>query len=492
MFESAELGHAIDEETYDREEPALRKDLLAAQYALKEAGNFAVLVIIAGLDAAGKGETVNLLNEWMDPRIIETRAFDEPTDEERERPRMWRYWRALPPKGKIGLVFSGWYTEPLVGRFERRIDDEELDRMATEIVRTEQMLAHEGTLVLKFWFHLSKDAQRRRLKSLSKDPRTAWRVSDTEREHLAHYGGLKRAAERLLRQTHTVEPPWIVVEGEDERYRTLTVGRTLLNALRARLEEKAPPPAPNPPQVPGSLDGVAVLDRLDLSLSMPKDEYETALEEAQGRLNLTLRKPRFRKHHSLVAVFEGNDAAGKGGAIRRVTAALDARQYAVASIAAPSEEERAQPYLWRFWRHLPRRGELTIFDRSWYGRVLVERVEGFASDRDWLRAYSEINEFEAQLVEHGVIVVKFWLSISKDEQLRRFKERESTPWKNFKITPDDYRNRKRWGAYESAVNDMVERTSTDIAPWTLVEANDKRYARIKVLRTLTAAIEQQL
>ena len=492
MFESAELGHVIDEETYDSAEPGLRRDLLAAQYALKEAGQFAVLVIVAGLDAAGKGETVNLLNEWMDPRLIETRAFDEPTEEERERPRMWRYWLALPPKGKIGLAFSSWYTEPLIERFERRIDDEHLDRMAAENARTEQILVHEGTLVLKFWFHLSKEAQQRRLKALSKNPRTAWRVTDTERSHLAHYGRFKRAAERLLRQTNTGEAPWVIVEGEDERYRSLTVGRTLLEALRARLDESAPPPKPNPPPVPTSVDDVAVLDRLDLNLSLSKADYERELEEAQCRLSLALRKPRFKKHHAVVAVFEGNDAAGKGGAIRRVTAALDARQYAVASIAAPTEDERAQPYLWRFWRHLPRRGELTIFDRSWYGRVLVERVEGFASEPEWLRAYSEINDFEAQLTEHGVIVVKFWLAISKDEQLQRFKERESTPWKNFKITPEDYRNRERWDAYVSAVNDMVERTSTDIAPWTLVEANDKRYARMKVLRTLTSAIEQRL
>jgi polyphosphate kinase 2 (PPK2 family) len=195
---------------------------------------------------------------------------------------------------------------------------------------------------------------------------------------------------------------------------------------------------------------------------------------------------------SVVGVFEGNDAAGKGGAIRRVTGALDARGYQTISVAAPTEEERAQPYLWRFWRHIPRRGRLAIFDRSWYGRVLVERVEGFCSKTDWMRAYGEINDFEAQLTRHNIAVVKFWLTISKDEQLRRFKEREKIGFKRFKITEEDWRNREKWGEYEHAVCDMVDHTSTEISPWTLVEANDKNFARIKILKTLCDRIEAAL
>ena len=194
----------------------------------------------------------------------------------------------------------------------------------------------------------------------------------------------------------------------------------------------------------------------------------------------------------MVAVFEGNDGAGKGSSIRRVTSALDARCYDNVSVAAPTEEECAQPYLWRFWRHLPRRGRFTFFDRSWYGRVLVERIEGFCSEADWMRAYSEINDFESRLSRHETVVVKFWLAISKDEQLRRFKQREKTPFKRFKITDEDWRNREKWDAYETAVCDMVDRTSTAGAPWTLVEANNKYFARIKVLKTLCAAVEAAL
>jgi polyphosphate kinase 2 (PPK2 family) len=194
----------------------------------------------------------------------------------------------------------------------------------------------------------------------------------------------------------------------------------------------------------------------------------------------------------VIAVFEGMDAAGKGGAVRRITQAIDARLCSIIPIAAPSEEERAQPYLWRFWRNLPRRGRFAIFDRSWYGRVLVERVEGYCSEADWNRAYGEINDFEEQIVGSGGIVVKFWLSISQEEQLRRFQERQDSPFKRFKITEDDWRNRSKWGFYETAICAMLDRTSTEIAPWTLVASEDKYFGRIKILRTLCQRIEESL
>lgn len=497
MFESAELGHKIDKPTYKRAEPKLRQALLEAQNELKLHADFPVLAIVAGLDGAGRGETVNVLNDWMDPRLIETRAFDEATEEERERPRLYRYWKELPPKGKVGLMFGAWYAEPLHERFHGRIGVRQLDHMLEEIVRLEKMLVHEGVLLLKFWFHLSKASQRARLKKLAKDPLTRWRVREAERDQLRRYDKFKRTAEHVLQHTDTGEAPWVVVEGEDERFRNLTVGRVLLERMRARLDASAPRPtnggvhSESPPLLQ-PIDGIEVLDRLDLTLHLSKAKYERELERLQGRLNLAMRDASFRKHHAVIAVFEGNDAAGKGGAIRRVTAALDARKYVTIPVAAPTEEERARPYLWRFWRHLPRRGELTIYDRSWYGRVLVERVEKLVPEADWMRAYSEINEFEAELAAHGIVIAKFWLAITKDEQLKRFKERENTPWKRFKITPEDYRNRKHWNAYSAAVNDMVERTSTELAPWTLVEATDKRYARVKVLGTLVEAIERVL
>jgi polyphosphate:AMP phosphotransferase len=492
VFESAELGHSISKRTYAREVPKLREALLDAQYDLFQDGRFPVMVLIAGVDGAGKGETVNLLNEWMDPRHIRVAAFGEPSDEERERPPMWRYWRELPPKAKIGIFFGHWYTDPILERVYRKSKQSQLIQSIEEIVRFEKMLTDEGALLLKFWFHLSKEKQKKRLKALEKDPKTRWRVTETDWRHFKLYDKFRKVSELALRQTGSASAPWIVVEGEDARYRNLTVGRALLAAMRERLDQKPAKPAAHriPPILP-PIDNRHILGALDLTLKLDRKKYAELRALYQGRLNLLSRNPRFRKR-SAILVFEGNDAAGKGGAIRRVAAALDARHYRIIPVAAPTEEERAQPYLWRFWRHVTRLGRFALFDRSWYGRVLVERVEGLASEFDWARAYPEINDFEQQLADNGAVVMKFWLAISKDEQYRRFRERQQTAFKRFKITPEDWRNRKKWEAYEQAVCDMVDRTSTAVAPWTLVEANDKLYARIKVLKTICERLESAL
>lgn len=491
MFESAELGHKIGKEVWDREVPALREALLDAQYDLAGA-KFPVVILVAGVDGAGKSETVNTLNEWMDPRHIQTHGLAEPSDEERERPHMWRYWRLLPPKGKIGIFDGSWYTWPILERAHGRTKTSELDQDMARVAHFEQMLIHEGALVLKFWMHLGKEAQKKRLKGLEKDPRTRWRVTPRDWKHFGMYDTFRQVAERALRATSTGEAPWIVVEATDWRYQRLTVGKVLLERLRARLDgpvPAAPAPSAHPPRT--SIDGVNVLRALDLSRRMDKKDYEEALLDLQGRLNLLTRHRNFRKH-ALVLVFEGADAAGKGGSIRRITQALDARQYDIHPISAPTEEERAQPYLWRFWRRLPRRGRVAIFDRSWYGRVLVERVEGYCSESDWQRAYGEINAFEDQLVRSRSLLLKFWLSISQEEQLRRFEARQTTPFKRFKITEEDWRNREKWPAYEAAICDMLDRTSTGTAPWTLVESEDKYYGRIRILRTLVQRLEEEL
>ncbi|MBI5261149.1 MAG: polyphosphate:AMP phosphotransferase [Bradyrhizobium sp.] len=492
MFESAKLKHHVAPAVYHREEAKLREALLNAQFDLKEQRRFPVLILIAGVEGAGKGETVNLLNEWMDPRQIHTHAFFRPSDEESERPPNWRFWRALPPKGEIGIFFGAWHTMPIVQRVIGETGEGEFSGAVAEIQRLEKMLCDEGILLIKYWFHLSKGQQKKRLESLEKDPKTRWRVTDLEWDYFRLYDRFIKVCDPFLRETSTGEAPWIVVPGADARFRALTVGRHLLATIRQRLDDsRGKKPARKALPLPVVGDRLNVISKLELDQKMSKDEYKLELEKWQGRLNVASRDPRF-KNLSVVAVFEGNDSAGKGGAIRRVTQALDARWYDTVSVAAPTEEELAQPYLWRFWRHLPRHGNLTIFDRSWYGRVLVERIEGFCSDADWMRAYGEINDFEDAMVSHGTVVAKFWLAISKDEQYRRFKEREQVAFKRFKITKEDWRNRERWNDYEVAVCDMVDRTSTAKAPWTLVEANNKYHARIKVLKTLCSAVEERL
>jgi polyphosphate:AMP phosphotransferase len=491
MFESAELGHKIGKATYDAEVPKLRKALLDAQFDLAQKADFPVIILIGGVDGAGKGETVNLLNEWMDPRHIQAHAMGEKSDEEQDRPPMWRFWRALPPKGTIGIFFGSWYTDPIIERVMGRTRAAQLSQSIERINRFEKMLTDEGALTLKFWFHLSKEAQQKRLKALEKDPKTRWRVTDTDWERFKLYDKFRKVSEYTLRETSTGEAPWIVVEGSDFRYRGLTVGQILLDAMRKRLDNPAKPAPAGVAPLRAPLDKLDVLDKLDMSQTLSKKAYESALEKYQGKLNLLTRHPKFRGL-SLIVLFEGSDAAGKGGAIRRITGALDARHYRIIPIAAPTEEERVQPYLWRFWRHIPRTGRVTIFDRSWYGRVLVERVEKYCSEADWMRAYSEINDFEEQLVANNTVLVKFWLAITKEEQLRRFKEREQIGFKRFKITDEDWRNREKWDDYEQAVCDMVDRTSTGVAPWTLVEANDKNFARIKILKTLCQRIESAM
>jgi polyphosphate:AMP phosphotransferase len=491
MFESAELGHQIDKETYKQEVPLLREALLDAQYDLSESRKFPVVILISGVDGAGKGETANKLNEWMDPHHIRTYAYGTPSDEESERPHMWRYWRTLPPKGGIGIYFGSWYTDPISHRAYGKIKDAELTGALDEVVRFEKMLTDEGALVLKFWFHLSRERQRERIAKLESDPLTRWRVSRQDKKHLKMYDDFRAISEHVLRETSTANAPWIIVEGMDANYRNLTVGKHILQAVRERLKQTAQTQAPSAPPLMLSVDNTNLLSRLDLSKSLDNQKYGKKLETYQGQLNLLTRDPRFEKI-SVLCVFEGSDAAGKGGSIRRITQAIDARIYNIIPIGAPSDEDRAQPYLWRFWRHIPRLGKLAVFDRSWYGRVLVERVEKFCSEYDWMRAYSEINDFEEQLARKNFIIVKFWLQISKDEQLRRFEERQNIPFKRFKITDEDWRNREKWEAYENAVCDMIDRTSTAESPWTIIEANDKNYARIKVLQTLCERIKAAL
>lgn len=486
MFESAEVDHEISKDEYNTMEEELREQLLAAQLALREQGKQAVLVVIAGVDAAGKGETVQLINTWLDPRRVHTFAFGEPSDEERDRPPLWRYWRVLPPKGEVGIFFDSWYNAPLQAYVAGEIDAAEFDRAIDRANRFERMLANEGFVLLKLWFHITKKEQRKRFRELEADKLTRWRVTKQDWRNFEAYDEIVAAAGRAVRESSTDVAPWIVVPGKDERYRGITVGRALLDALCN--EEVGAAPSDTSMHPVAAIDGNSVLAALDSTLTVDEDTYDRELEHWQGRLAKLVRRAKFASR-SLVVVFEGVDAAGKGGAIRRVTAPVDPRLYQVVAIAAPTDEERARPYLWRFWRHLPRLGKIVVFDRSWYGRVLVERVEGYCTTSDWMRAYSEINDFEEQLVERGAIIVKLWLHITQEEQLRRFEERQQEARKRHKIGPDDWRNREKWPRYEQAVTDMIDRTSTEFAPWDLIEANDKNFARVKILRTICERLE---
>ena len=502
MFEAAELGQKVSSREYKAQVPALRAELLDEQTRLREAGRFSVIVLFGGVDGGGKSEIVNLLNEWLDPRWLVTRAYGPPSDEERERPEYWRFWRDLPAKGRIGFFLSAWYSRPLVDRVSRRLRRAEFGASLDEIANFERAITDDGALILKFWMHLDKRSQQQRLKKLHSDPLTRWRVTREQWDHWKRYDRFIEAGEEIITRTSLANAPWMIVEGGDERYRSLTVASAIRDAIRKRLngtnDRRVPVPAGvvrgkvRRPAVPTFHPSrQTIISKLDMTQRIDAKQYKAELERLQGRLNRLHRRAQ-RRGVSTILVFEGWDAAGKGGAIRRITAAIDASATQVIPIAAPTEEERAQHYLWRFWRHLARRGRVTIFDRSWYGRVLVERIEGFASEAEWTRAAAEINQFESQLIAHGIVLVKYWIHITRDEQLRRFRARARSAYKSWKLTDEDWRNRKQWAAYEVAVNDMIERTSTGQAPWTLVEANDKLFARLKVLTTVCERLEESL
>ena len=488
MFEAAELGHTLSQRDYEAALPKLRAELLSAHFDLRTQP-FPVIVIVSGADGAGKGDLVHRLNEWLDPRGVETHAFWDESDEERERPPHWRFWRALPGRGRVGIFFGSWYTSPIIRRVYGKIGQGRFRAELDRIVALEKMLTDDGALILKLWLHLPKREQKKRLQKLERDGR----IGPDDWKHFKRFGEFTQTSEHALRHTDTGPAPWHVIEATDRRHREFTAGSLLLGALRARLKPARTSARKKPaPEMPARLPKQeSILDHVDLRQRLSAADYTRKMEELQNRLGPMAWAAR-EKGRSMVMVFEGWDAAGKGSAIRRVTDAMEPRLYRVVGIAAPTDEERAHHYLWRFWRHLPRAGATTIFDRSWYGRLLVERVEKFAPVADWQRAYHEINEFEEQLVEHGIVLCKFWLHISADEQLRRFKERARIAYKRYKITDEDWRNRAKWPAYQEAVDDMIAHCSTDVAPWTVVAGNDKRFARVQILKTVVKRLEAAL
>ncbi|MHC5025555.1 MAG: polyphosphate:AMP phosphotransferase [Planctomycetota bacterium] len=490
MLEAAEIGSSVDKATYAQEVPELRAKLIETQRELLSS-RLSVVIVVEGDDRLACDEVLNLLQSWLDPRHVETNAFTRPSESERMRPRFWRYWRVLPAHGRVGVFSNEWTRHAIVDRVLDEIDDGGLEIRLGLIRRFEQALADNATVVIKFWLHLPHEDLQKRVKAAKKDPDRVWRFHDEDERIVRHYDEAVVHIETALRRTSTGDTPWHIVESRCTRHRNLAIGSRLLETIRRRLDrDEAPATAGAIAAAPVTTAGdvQTILDTVDLSVALDKKAYTKKLQEQQRRVHEAARAT-LEAGLATVLVFEGWDAAGKGGAIRRLVGAMKAQQYRVVPIGAPNEEERARHYLWRFWRHLPRPGRVLIFDRSWYGRVLVERVEGFAPEEAWRRAYAEINDFEDQLIDHGMALCKFWLHIDKDEQLRRFEERERTPFKKFKITDDDWRNREKWDAYEAAVNEMVVRTSSSRAPWHLVASNDKRHARVDVVGRVADAME---
>jgi AMP-polyphosphate phosphotransferase len=508
MLETLDLAQKLSKSQYSPLIPGLRAQLRDLQQSIHEAG-IPVVILFEGWEAAGKGDSIATLVYPMDPRGFKVYSTQAPTQEELFRPYLWRFWTKLPARGKFALLDRGWYRRMLEERVDGEIDRQGITVAAGEISEFERQLADDSLVLIKFWLQVSKKEQKRRLSDIENDRYQRWRLKQPGAKKQRSYQRCWEAAEEMLALTSTANAPWNLIEADERYFRRVKILQKVIGSLRHALTARGVPlrpqemllassdssqpkePAPKDTLVPAGAASPSLLDRVDLTRRLERPAYEEQLNSLQKRLR-ELELECYRQRVPAVVVYEGWDAAGKGGNIKRLTQELDPRGYEVIPISAPDATEGAHHYLWRFWRQLPKAGHIAIFDRSWYGRVLVERVEGFASEAEWRRGYQEINEFERHLADAGTVVVKFWLHLSPDEQLRRFRERERVPHKHYKITEEDWRNRSKWNAYRAAVIEMVERTSTSYAPWTIVEAEDKLWARIKTLDTVVKFLEQRL
>lgn len=523
MLEQIDLDVSLSKREYRERLPELQSRLYAMEQSVLES-RVPVMIVFEGWAGTAKVRTISVLTRRLDPRGLRVHSITPPRTYEQQYPWLYRFWLKIPGYGQIVIFDRSWYREMLAER-TRGGDQRAWREHCEDAVSFERQLADDGAVILKFWLHISRHEQGRRFKALAADPLTAYQVTNEDRWQHRHYAEYADAVEDMIARTSTPAAPWSVVPATDKYYARIVVMQTLLGALESRLgkpilvseevEEESldatgaefrrrkengvgylpPPPRPLPPPArPSDIaadTGPKILSQVDLSLRVDEKSYSATLKQLQARLHL-LGLALYQRKRPAILVFEGWDAAGKGGAIQRLTAELDPRAYIVHAIAAPAGDDKLRHYLYRFWRRLPPRGQFGIFDRSWYGRVLVERVEGFARPEEWRRAYAEINEFERQLTDFGAIICKFWLHVSPEEQLRRFQERQTVPYKAWKLTDEDWRNREKWPLYSAAADEMLLRTSTPTAPWTVVESEDKRYGRLKVLHTVVQRLESEL
>ncbi len=491
MLEKVDLSRKLDKEEYREKMAVLQTQLGKLQRECKEL-KIPVMITFEGYDAAGKGVQVGKLIEALDPRGFEVHAVKRETEEERMHPFMWRFWTKTPAKGRIAIFDTSWYRKVMIDRFDGETPEKEIADDFNSIRAFEKQLTDDGTVIVKLFLVIDKEEQKKRFKKLMKNKETAWRVTKEDLERNKHFKEFEKINEDMFGRTDTDYAPWHLIEAMDRRYATAKIYTVVINALTAAVEEarKGRKDEVNPGLKHDEFQ-VSALSKADLTKSLTKEEYTKSLEELQEKL-ARLHGELYRRRIPVVLGFEGWDAGGKGGAIKRLTQAMDPRGYVVNPTSAPNDVERSHQYLWRFWRAMPKAGHVAIFDRTWYGRVMVERLEGFCTMKEWQRAFKEINDMEQDLVNSGAIVLKFWMQIDKDEQAARFKARQENPEKQWKITDEDWRNREKWDQYEEAVNEMLLRTSTPQAPWIVVEGNDKYYARVKVLKTVVEVIEKRL
>ncbi len=467
-----------------------RAHLSGLQMKIKEAG-LPVMVLFEGWSAAGKGAVIGKVIRNIDPRFFKVATMDrEPSDEEKRYPFLYRYIKEIPEAGKFRFFDTCWMEEVVDGVLEEKLDEDTYKKRVHSINVIERQLIDNGYLVIKFFFHISKKEQKKRLDELQDSKDTSWRVDKDDLLQNKHYDRCLEVFDRYLGDTNQSRSPWYIIDATNKKWAELQVLQFLNQGIEVALKNHSL----NVPILQNTFPMENIGKLADISLDdkrMSDSDYDEELESLQKELK-DLGNKVYRKKIPVIIAYEGWDAAGKGGNIKRITEALDPRDYVVEPIASPEPHEKARHYLWRFWTRLPKTGHITVFDRTWYGRVMVERLEGFCSENDWQRAYNEINEFEKELVDWGAVIIKFWVQIDKDTQLARFTDRQNTPEKQWKITDEDWRNREKWDLYETAIDEMIDKTSTAFAPWYVLESVDKKYARIKALKIVIEQIKKRL
>lgn len=488
MLEKLDLKKKVTKEEFNRIMDDLGKRLGRAQRLAREAKK-PVIIVFEGWRGARRSTMINTMMQQMDARGFKVYSTVRMGEELHDKPFFTFFWQHLPALGSIAVYHRSWYY--LKNAIELSPKEEQCrccqNISFDHINNFEKMLTDDNYIILKYFLHISPEQQKQNIAKNSKTLGKAWRDVSPAIDESSRYEEFLGRYEKMLEATDKANAPWHLIAADDRRSAELEIITSIVETIENAVNTPAAAPAA-PVRPAASYD---VLSKVNASQEMSKEEYKDKLDKYQKRLK-QLQIEMFKAQIPTVICFEGWDAAGKGGAIRRLTAALDPLGFSVNPVAAPNAVERQFHYLWRFWVNLPRPGNIAIFDRTWYGRVMVERIEGFAKDYEWQRAYDEIKDMEAQWAEHGFAIAKFWLQIDKDEQLRRFTERQKDPMKQWKITDEDWRNRDKWDAYEQAVNEMLVRTDTSYAPWTVVEGNNKYYARLKVLKTVVDMFEKKL
>lgn len=492
MLNDLDMERAMSKQEWDTVAPGLKTKLGVLQQKARTL-KIPTVIVFEGWDASGKGSMVSRVIGNLDPRGFSVYSILPPNAEEKRYPWMRRFWQKLPTYGEMTIFDRSWYQETVI--YDEKQPKDVLEQHWEEIADFERQITDDGYVLLKIFLHISKKEQKRRLKALQEKKETRWRVSAEDWKHHEKYDRYLERFNKMIARTDTGFAPWTLVAANDKRRATYQVFAAVISALEKAIAERETARDTATPAIRLSADikplPIPLLADVRADQPMDDGEYRVKLKACQKRL-FELHNRIYQKKIPMILAYEGWDAAGKGGNIKRVTSSLDPRGYQVIPIAAPTPLEKNHHHLWRFWNALPRDGHIAIFDRTWYGRCMVEHIEGFCTPEQWARSYDEINRFEKHLADWGAIILKFWLQIDKEEQLRRFTDRQNTPEKQYKITDEDWRNRERWDAYEDAVNLMLARTNTSWAPWIIVESNNKKYARIKSIQEIITTVEARL